>query len=452
LAKNTFRTSQLDANIQVTLGILCLLVYEKFLSVLLKQFNVGLPPYVVGLVILSLALLASEKLASRLRPFFLPAVSFLDTWIAAIFLPYIVGAALSPIPTSDRLIKALLFVITSTVSVLSLNGLFMQACLGSLQPPSSEAVIPPTAKATSTESSTAISKANLPQTPPTASPSWASKLASKEALAFLGLSLIAAAKPLVASTTAVPAAVAYAPGFALLTLAVYKLVQLVPKRLQAVGFVPTITGGLLLLALICAFGAAELGSWNLGVQMYLSFTGSTILRLVTPAVIGLAFKVHACKSELLSNAGPILAACAVTVPSVMLSAAAASRLLDLGPQLAWGLVPRHTATAMAVPIATSLGASSGVTVAITTLVAICGWSFGRQLLDKISVKNPTARGVAVGGTYFSAGAAQLSTVEPEAAAAASVMFAMCGVLGTFLAACPPFRTLLFLIAGVPMVP
>ena len=116
---------------------------------------------------------------------------------------------------------------------------------------------------------------------------------------------------------------------------------------------------------------------------------------------------------------------------------------------------------------------------------MCGWSFGLQVLNLVRISDPTARGAAVGCTYFSAGAAQLVNAEPvraalcdgltptpiafscllpcfrtqrdtgwdvqEAAGAASVVFALNGVLATFLVAFPPFRHLLCTLAGMPLV-
>ena len=51
-------------------------------------------------------------------------------------------------------------------------------------------------------------------------------------------------------------------------------------------------------------------------------------------------------------------------------------------------------------------------VAANSITVMCGWSFGLQVLSLVRVSDPTARGAAVGCTYFSAGAAQLVNAEP----------------------------------------
>lgn len=45
-------------------------------------------------------------------------MGFLDRWLPCIFMPYIVAAALSTIPTGTQLIKALAFIVSSFILVL----------------------------------------------------------------------------------------------------------------------------------------------------------------------------------------------------------------------------------------------------------------------------------------------------------------------------------------------
>lgn len=74
---------------------------------------------VIGLIFLTTLLFVSDRLFYLLSRLLSPAVGFLDRWLPCIFMPYIVAAALSTIPTGSQLIKALAFIVSSFILVLS---------------------------------------------------------------------------------------------------------------------------------------------------------------------------------------------------------------------------------------------------------------------------------------------------------------------------------------------
>jgi hypothetical protein len=75
------------------------------------------PCQVIGLVFLTTLLFVSERMFNLATRLLSPAVGFLDRWLPCIFMPYIVGAALSTLPTGAQLVKALAFIVSSFVLV-----------------------------------------------------------------------------------------------------------------------------------------------------------------------------------------------------------------------------------------------------------------------------------------------------------------------------------------------
>ena len=145
----------------------------------------------------------------------------------------------------------------------------------------------------------------------------------------------------------VSTALALSPALLSLHLFVFKLFQLVPRNLQAVGLAPTITGGAAMIAVMGGLGSLFAGSWRSGVECYMDLAGSLILSLVAPAVIALAFKVHNNRREIARLWLPLLLTSALTVPTALLAAAAAAAPLQLAPSLALAMAPRHISSAMA---------------------------------------------------------------------------------------------------------
>jgi hypothetical protein len=93
---------------------------ELVISVCMQHLTSGrhAKPQVIGLLSLTTLLFVSDRMLNLLTRLLSPAVGFLDRWLPCIFMPYIVAAAMSTIPTGTQLIKALAFIVSSFILVL----------------------------------------------------------------------------------------------------------------------------------------------------------------------------------------------------------------------------------------------------------------------------------------------------------------------------------------------
>ena len=252
------------------------------------------------------------------------------------------------------------------------------------------------------------------------------------------------------SSVHLPTHVAAAPAYLCATCAVYSLCRRVPPRWQRLGAFPTITGGVAMALISAAMGAlVGLGGDAAGgVRLYVAGAGATLLWFVPPAVLGLAFRVHARRRDLASNFAPVFAAVALAVPGGMFLGACVGRLAGLAPDLILATIPKCTTTGLAVFMAEQLGVDPSLVAAGCALSGTAGLAAGRAMMDALRVRGATARGVATGVSSHAAGTAALAAGgEDEAAAVSGVAFAISGVFAVVLLEAPAFRAALLAVAG-----
>lgn len=144
----------------------------------------------------------------------------------------------------------------------------------------------------------------------------------------------------------------------------------------------------------------------------------------------------------------IVGGCTASALFGLFSSAAAARALGLSPDLALSVVPRSVTVALALPIATQLGATQlSVTATAVMLTGLLGASCAQILLDKLGYKDPIVRGMATAGSSHGLGTAALAAKEPEALPYCALAYAVIGILATVFASLPPVRAALIAICG-----
>eukprot|EP00934_Nitzschia_sp_Nitz4_P005788 Nitzschia sp. Nitz4//scaffold432_size7799//5704//7479//NITZ4_009148-RA/size7799-augustus-gene-0.28-mRNA-1//-1//CDS//3329551820//5778//frame0 len=104
-------------------------------------------------------------------------------------------------------------------------------------------------------------------------------------------------------------------------------------------------------------------------------------------------------------------------------------------------LPRSVTTALAIPCVTMLGGDVSLTVLIVVLTGAFGATYGRTLLNAMSVQDPTIRGLAIGGAAQGLGVASLSS-EPDAYPFAAITMILTAILSTTLVSIHPIKDLL----------
>lgn len=436
----------------VLLGLALLEGYLRLVTLAMRFAGVTVAPLICALVLLTAALLVSPRLERALSALLRPAVDAVDAQIACVFIPYITAVPVSGLPPGDALRAATVacfvgYILTMciagyTARLVAAAGRSSERSKTSSDPREATASESKTRAEPSTSSSTSSSSSSAPRSFALEA-RWTAAAATFAALGLLARYF---------SSVHVPTHVAAAPAYVCATCAVYSLCRRVPPRWQRVGAFPTITGGVAMALISAAMGAlAGLGGDPAGgVRLYVAGAGATLLWFVPPAVLGLAFRVHARRRDVASNFAPVFAAVALAVPGGMFLGACVGRLAGLDPDLVLATIPKCTTTGLAVCMAERLGVDPSLVAAGCALSGTAGLAAGRATMDALRVRGATARGVATGVSSHAAGTAALAAGgEDEAAAVSGVAFAVSGVFAVVLLEAPAFRAALLAVAGAP---
>lgn len=436
----------------VLLGLALLEGYLRLVTLAMRFAGVTVAPLICALVLLTVALLVSPRLERALSALLRPAVDAVDAQIACVFIPYITAVPVSGLPPGDALRAAAVACFVGyllTMCVAGHTARLVAAAVDRSNANESESDAP---EVTSSESKTNPAPRSSSEPTSSSASSSAPRSFALEARWTAATAVFAALGHLARSSSSahLPTHVAAAPAYLCATCAVYSLCRRVPPRWQRLGAFPTITGGVAMALISAAMGAlVGLGGDAAGgVRLYVAGAGETLLWFVPPAVLGLAFRVHARRRDLASNFAPVFAAVALAVPGGMFLGACVGRLAGLAPELILATIPKCTTTGLAVFMAEQLGVDPSLVAAGCALSGTAGLAAGRAMMDALRVRGATARGVATGVSSHAAGTAALAAGgEDEAAAVSGVAFAISGVFAVVLLEAPAFRAALLAVAG-----
>jgi putative effector of murein hydrolase len=109
------------------------------------------------------------------------------------------------------------------------------------------------------------------------------------------------------------------------------------------------------------------------------------------------------------------------------------------------VLPRMVTAPLAIPIAGLLGANVGLAATIVAVTGLLGASLGAPLLNMLGVRDPVARGLAVGTSAHGLGTAAMGD-EPASFPFAALGMALVGIFSTLIVSSPQLRALLLLVA------
>ena len=163
--------------------------------------------------------------------------------------------------------------------------------------------------------------------------------------------------------------------------------------------------------------------------------------LLGPATVALALPLYNNRSVLRNHALPVLAGVIAGSLSTMVAALAAGRLLELGNGVLLSLGPKSVTVPIAVEIARLSGGEATLTAAFVVATGMIGSIVGPGALSFLQVKNPVARGLALGTVSHGQGTAVALHESETAGAMSGVAMAIAAVFTALIA---PYYLPLFL--------
>ena len=169
-------------------------------------------------------------------------------------------------------------------------------------------------------------------------------------------------------------------------------------------------------------------------------SAQTITWFLTPATVCLAVPLYEKLSALKQNWRAILAGVLCGVVTALVSIWAMCRLFGLGRALFITLLPKSITAAIAKPLSESYGGIVPLTLIAIMLTGVLGNSLGPEILNLFRVREPVARGVALGTAAHAIGTTRALELGPVEGAMASLSLVVAGV--TTVALLPLFAGLM----------
>ena len=160
--------------------------------------------------------------------------------------------------------------------------------------------------------------------------------------------------------------------------------------------------------------------------------GQIISFFLGPATVVLAVPLYKQINLLKENLLPILTGILVGSISGIVSILGLGKLLNLDLILISSLIPKSTTTPIAMEISTILGGNSSLTVTFVVITGLSGYIIGEKVLEIVGIKDPIAKGIALGTASHAIGTAKAIEMGEVEGAMSSLSIGVAGIITVFL--------------------
>lgn len=150
--------------------------------------------------------------------------------------------------------------------------------------------------------------------------------------------------------------------------------------------------------------------------------------LLGPATVALALPLHASLGELRAATRPVVAGVLAAAVLATTSAVALSRALGLSRETVLSMAPKTVTTPIAMAIAERVGGSPALATLFVMVTGIFGALVVPTLFELVRVRDPRARGIALGAAAHGVGTARALQLGGAEAAFAALGMGLSGVI------------------------
>ena len=161
--------------------------------------------------------------------------------------------------------------------------------------------------------------------------------------------------------------------------------------------------------------------------------GDIISMFLSPATAVLAISIYSQLETLKKNLLPIAAGCLAGSVTSIVSVIGLSRLFGLDEELTVSLIPKSVTTPIAIAISEQKNGIVSLTVAAVILTGIFGAILAPALIRLFRVRDPVARGVAIGTCSHALGTSRAIELGEVEGAMSGIAIGVSGIIPVILA-------------------
>ena len=206
---------------------------------------------------------------------------------------------------------------------------------------------------------------------------------------------------------------------AVMSLAAYEAGLLLKKRFKLAVFNPLLIATVIVMAMLALLNV-EYRHYHESAK-YISF-------LLTPATVCLAVPLYQQMELLKKNLKAVTAGITAGVLASLLSIFLLAKLFSLNHEQYVTLLPKSITTAIGMDISEELGGIKTITVAVIIVTGILGNVMAEFICRIFRIRNPIARGLAIGTASHAIGTAKAMEMGEIEGAMSSLAIAVAGLL------------------------
>jgi len=177
--------------------------------------------------------------------------------------------------------------------------------------------------------------------------------------------------------------------------------------------------------------------------------GDMLMKFLGCVVLSFGFRIYEQRKLVKRHAVEILGTMLSSAFFSLAVTLLVGRAMGLDSELTRSVAPRCVTVALALPVASQLGAAAmaPITAVTVVLTGLLGANFAQTMLDKMGIKDPITRGLATAGSSHGLGTAALASNEPDSVPFAALAYASMGIFANLLVSVPAVRVALMGLAG-----
>lgn len=205
----------------------------------------------------------------------------------------------------------------------------------------------------------------------------------------------------------------------LITLVSYLIGKLMAKKFKLPIFNPLLIGIILCILFMRLF--------NISYDEY-RVGGDFVYFLIGPATVVLVVPLYKNINILMKNLIPVLVGIFIGSITAIVSVLILANLFNLDQQLKIILLPQSITTAIALPMAEMLGGIGAITAVAVSGRGVLGVVIAPTIFRIFNIKDPVAKGVAIGTTSHAAGTSKAIELGEVEGSISGLSIAIAGVI------------------------
>lgn len=442
LNKRDSNSDSISNKLQVPLGLISLIAFEKSIQYLFQQYAITFPSSLGGMIFILMILsginIFSPKVANNITNWYQSTLNWLKLWLTLFYIPPLIIIPLKLKLLKNNEFKILSVTIIGLILSLTSSGLLSNSLRSSqlkkpvdIQTPSK-------------------SQLQLPHVKPLLASSSIVMLASGKNKVlingFHNLYFIGLLSRFSSSSTTIIPVLRKVFGFQSTILAFLISSLWIPSKLKKV-FHPVLVTTLLSIMCQYLFGLSTFTSLSETLSFYYGSisgkgAGDIISYMLTPAILSFGIQLFQYKTFIMSNIITVLGTTIFSSVFALYSSKVLSNVFKINQaSVSSSLLTRCITSPLALAGSNLTGADPTLAALIVLITGWLGSSFGQLWLESLKIEDPLSVGLSIGACSHGLGAASLSD-DSVKFSAAIVSMTLTGLFTVLLLSFYPIRKLL----------